>query len=455
MRRKVEPLLCELHAHKRWSDGALTLSELVDLYGTNGFDVLAVTDHVVRPDPGAEGLPFGVNGGNHSDYLAEIAAQAERARRHYDLLVLPGLELTYDDADRSRPRTRSLSACATSWASTRGSSRRSPASARPERPSSRLIRTTRFPERLLRRGPHSGSRTTGASSSRSSTVGSCSTAGSCSAGWRSRAYLRWRAATSTSRRTFSAGRRYCHARSVRTRWSGTCARPDRRSSPGSTTSRCSAQPNVEGGNTCARNGRCNAHGSRARHLRRPLLRHHARGTDAKPPRGGTARRRAGIEGVRRRRAPPTRLSRLLANDGAGRNRCHDEADPALERGDRPLVRRPRPGLRAIRSRRPHLGRPRGDHGGARFVHRVLCAVRLRPARLRRALRRETRALARGPRQRAGHLARQASSAAGERRRVAATGAAATPRLGRRRRQPRVGREGSHPRAASRPRDHRR
>jgi predicted metal-dependent phosphoesterase TrpH len=40
-----------------------------------------------------------VNGGNHSDYLAEIAAQAERARRDYDLLVLPGLELTYDDAD--------------------------------------------------------------------------------------------------------------------------------------------------------------------------------------------------------------------------------------------------------------------------------------------------------------------------------------------------------------------
>jgi hypothetical protein len=95
MRRKVEPLLCELHAHTRWSDGALTLSELVDLYGTNGFDVLAVTDHVVRGD----GLPYGVHAGNHTDYLAEIAAQAERARRDYDLLVLPGLELTYDDSD--------------------------------------------------------------------------------------------------------------------------------------------------------------------------------------------------------------------------------------------------------------------------------------------------------------------------------------------------------------------
>ncbi|MGZ4257720.1 MAG: hypothetical protein ACXVRE_08150 [Gaiellaceae bacterium] len=97
MRRKVDPLLCELHAHTRWSDGALTLPELVDLYGTNGFDVLAVTDHVVRGTPDA--MPFGVHAGNHADYLAEIAAQADRARLDYDLLVLPGLELTYDDPD--------------------------------------------------------------------------------------------------------------------------------------------------------------------------------------------------------------------------------------------------------------------------------------------------------------------------------------------------------------------
>jgi 3',5'-nucleoside bisphosphate phosphatase len=100
MRRKVEPLLCELHSHTRWSDGALTLPELVDLYGTNGFDVLAVTDHVIRPM--LDALPFGVHAVNHADYLAEIAAQAERARRDYDLLVLPGLELTYDDPDPFR-----------------------------------------------------------------------------------------------------------------------------------------------------------------------------------------------------------------------------------------------------------------------------------------------------------------------------------------------------------------
>ena len=50
MRRSLGPLLCELHAHTRWSDGELTVAELVDLYGRSGFDVLCVTDHVVRAD---------------------------------------------------------------------------------------------------------------------------------------------------------------------------------------------------------------------------------------------------------------------------------------------------------------------------------------------------------------------------------------------------------------------
>ena len=102
MRRKVEPLLCELHAHSRWSDGSLTVPELVDLYGQNGFDILAVTDHVVRSDDPwlpPDGPVCGVHPANHSDYLAELAAQRARAAREYDLLLVPGLELTYNDPD--------------------------------------------------------------------------------------------------------------------------------------------------------------------------------------------------------------------------------------------------------------------------------------------------------------------------------------------------------------------
>jgi predicted metal-dependent phosphoesterase TrpH len=85
-------LLCELHAHTTWSDGSLSLPELVDLYGNAGFDVLCVTDHVIA---GRTALDH-VHPGNYDDYLAAVEAEAARAHASYDLLVIPGLELTHD-----------------------------------------------------------------------------------------------------------------------------------------------------------------------------------------------------------------------------------------------------------------------------------------------------------------------------------------------------------------------
>ena len=92
MPTKSPPLLCELHSHSTWSDGSLTLRELCDLYGRRGFDVLAVTDHAPRDERQ-------IQAANHAAYLAAIEEEAERAARLYDLLVIPGVELTYDDTD--------------------------------------------------------------------------------------------------------------------------------------------------------------------------------------------------------------------------------------------------------------------------------------------------------------------------------------------------------------------
>jgi predicted metal-dependent phosphoesterase TrpH len=88
-----QPLLCELHAHTTFSDGALSASELVDLYGSAGFDVLAITDHVCRTGES----PCALVAEDHARYLETLEAEAERARLLYDLLVIPGLELTWDD----------------------------------------------------------------------------------------------------------------------------------------------------------------------------------------------------------------------------------------------------------------------------------------------------------------------------------------------------------------------
>ena len=88
------PLLAELHAHTTWSDGVLNPGELVDLYGGAGFDVLVITDHVVHSSARRHVRPE-----TYSEYLAELDIEAERARKRYGLLVLPGLELTVEDSD--------------------------------------------------------------------------------------------------------------------------------------------------------------------------------------------------------------------------------------------------------------------------------------------------------------------------------------------------------------------
>ena len=99
---KTRPLLCELHAHSAWSDGTLSLRELVDLYGSRGFDVLVVSDHVLRSDdpwPADNPGRAWVGEADYDAYLSAIGEEAEHARSHYDLLVIPGVELTYNDPE--------------------------------------------------------------------------------------------------------------------------------------------------------------------------------------------------------------------------------------------------------------------------------------------------------------------------------------------------------------------
>jgi hypothetical protein len=92
-------LLCELHAHTTWSDGNLSLRELVDTYGAAGFDVLCVTDHVLRSDDPWRSPLTCVHEATFAGYLSEIDREAERARAVYGMLVVPGVELTHNFHD--------------------------------------------------------------------------------------------------------------------------------------------------------------------------------------------------------------------------------------------------------------------------------------------------------------------------------------------------------------------
>jgi predicted metal-dependent phosphoesterase TrpH len=97
-------LLCDFHVHTRWSDGRLSIREVVDLYGqTERFDVIAITDHILMArDLFAQAgrlaslgyRRFSVTADGFQAYLDEIESEARRAKRLYDLLVIPGAEIT-------------------------------------------------------------------------------------------------------------------------------------------------------------------------------------------------------------------------------------------------------------------------------------------------------------------------------------------------------------------------
>src|SRR5262249_17638175 len=98
------PLLCEFHAHTTFSDGAFSPAELVDVYGAAGFDVLAITDHVYRSDLDCAHVPRrrAVRAENYAHYLETIETERERAQRAHGMLLIPGLELTYEHDDPRR-----------------------------------------------------------------------------------------------------------------------------------------------------------------------------------------------------------------------------------------------------------------------------------------------------------------------------------------------------------------
>lgn len=97
-------LLADLHVHTRWSDGKLTVAEVVDLFGSTGHDVIAITDHVVNSDTliGKVTHRFGltVTAENFADYRAEVEREARRAWDTYGMLVMAGCELTQNAVTR-------------------------------------------------------------------------------------------------------------------------------------------------------------------------------------------------------------------------------------------------------------------------------------------------------------------------------------------------------------------
>jgi len=93
-------LLCDLHTHTTWSDGKLSIGEMVDFYGQRGFDCLCITDHLCDPKR-LLGKLVNLTGlvippGEVEAYFEDIEREKKRAWSKYDLLLLSGVEFNKD-----------------------------------------------------------------------------------------------------------------------------------------------------------------------------------------------------------------------------------------------------------------------------------------------------------------------------------------------------------------------
>jgi len=93
-------LLCDFHIHTSYSDGKLTVPEVVDFYGRRGFDCICITDHLADPRRWIGKLARLTNMTVSEDQLEEyfevIERERKRAWRKYNMIVMTGIEFNKD-----------------------------------------------------------------------------------------------------------------------------------------------------------------------------------------------------------------------------------------------------------------------------------------------------------------------------------------------------------------------
>ena len=98
--------LIDLHIHSNFSDGKLSIADIVDLYGSKGFSAVAITDHLADSKTltgfVTRKLKLSLNESNMDQYLATLREEKIRALGKYNMLLIPGVEITLNSWSRSQ-----------------------------------------------------------------------------------------------------------------------------------------------------------------------------------------------------------------------------------------------------------------------------------------------------------------------------------------------------------------
>lgn len=99
-------LLTDFHIHSTFSDGKLSIPEIVDLYGSRGFGAISITDHLCEDATiigrAAAYLGRTLTPATFPIYQEILKSEANRSWRKYRMLLLPGFELTRNSISNHR-----------------------------------------------------------------------------------------------------------------------------------------------------------------------------------------------------------------------------------------------------------------------------------------------------------------------------------------------------------------
>ncbi len=99
-------VLGDFHIHSTFSDGKLTIPEIVDLYGSLGFGAIAITDHLCESHSmigkAARYIGHTLTPASFPLYIEILKSEADRAMKQYQMVVIPGVEISKNSISNHR-----------------------------------------------------------------------------------------------------------------------------------------------------------------------------------------------------------------------------------------------------------------------------------------------------------------------------------------------------------------
>lgn len=96
----------DFHIHSQFSDGYMSIPQIVDFYGRQGFKAIAITDHICERKTilgkAAHYMDKTLTPESFPRYMSQLNEESSRAWEQYGMVLIPGFEITKNSLNNHR-----------------------------------------------------------------------------------------------------------------------------------------------------------------------------------------------------------------------------------------------------------------------------------------------------------------------------------------------------------------